>query len=460
MAKCTRCGKGGIGNRLSSSGLCSACLQDDLQKLRVQAGITQKALDEKEAECEALLAENKDLRHKLTPDVLEICANKEKAAKLEAEIEERAKTVKALKEKEKEIAQQIIVANDVVEMESFALYTPKYAFVTSQEYKDRLDEIRAQEKAMIREKSAASCSTEWTVRGSRSEGKKMTNDNIKMLLRSFNNECDAAVTLVKFSNFDRCLDRIRKAFDTINQLGASSDIRLSTNYLRLKVEELTLAYEYQCKKQEEKEALRVLREQQREEAKLAKEIEAARKEAEKEKKHYIQALESVKAQLAACTSESDRAALVEKQDDLVNHLDDMTKKLEDIDYRQSNQRAGYVYIISNIGSFGEGVYKIGMTRRLDPMERVYELGDASVPFMFDVHAMIFSDDAPKLEAALHQAFADRRVNRVNTRREYFRVSLDEIKEVVRKNHDKTVEFIDVPDAQQFRESRLMENATT
>ena len=118
-------------------------------------------------------------------------------------------------------------------------------------------------------------------------------------------------------------------------------------------------------------------------------------------------------------------------------------------------RAGYVYVISNIGSFGPNVYKIGMTRRLDPQDRVDELGDASVPFNFDVHAMIFSDDAPALEASLHRAFEDRKVNMVNTRREFFNVTLDEIKEVVKKNFDKTVEFIDVPDAEQFRISQRM-----
>ena len=129
--------------------------------------------------------------------------------------------------------------------------------------------------------------------------------------------------------------------------------------------------------------------------------------------------------------------------------------LADLDYREANQRAGYVYIISNIGSFGENVYKIGMTRRLDPQERIDELGDASVPFNFDVHAMIFSDDAPALEAALHKAFENRKVNMVNQRREFFNVTLAEIKEVVKKNFDKTVEFIDIPDAEQYRISQKM-----
>ena len=128
------------------------------------------------------------------------------------------------------------------------------------------------------------------------------------------------------------------------------------------------------------------------------------------------------------------------------------KNLENIDYREANKRAGYVYVISNIGSFGEGIYKIGMTRRLEPMDRVDELGDASVPFKFDVHAMIFSDDAPTLENALHKAFDDRKVNMINGRKEFFRVSLEEIEKVVKENHEKLIEFNEVPDAEQYRET--------
>ena len=132
--------------------------------------------------------------------------------------------------------------------------------------------------------------------------------------------------------------------------------------------------------------------------------------------------------------------------------------MEDIDYREANKKAGYVYIISNIGSFGKDVYKIGMTRRLEPMDRVDELGDASVPFKFDVHAMIFSDDAPKLEAALHHAFDNKKVNMINNRKEFFNVKLEEIEQVVKENHDKLVEFIKTPDAEQYRESMILKNA--
>ena len=128
------------------------------------------------------------------------------------------------------------------------------------------------------------------------------------------------------------------------------------------------------------------------------------------------------------------------------------KNLADIDYREANQRVGYVYVISNIGSFGENIYKIGMTRRLNPQERVDELGNASVPFNFDVHAMIFSKDAPALENALHHAFDDRKVNMVNKRREFFNVSLDEIEKVVKENFDGSVEFEKTALAEQYRET--------
>ena len=176
---------------------------------------------------------------------------------------------------------------------------------------------------------------------------------------------------------------------------------------------------------------------------------------EKEQTHYQTAFERLKLQIEQNPNNAD---LLKKKEQLEEHLADINKALTDIDYRQANMRAGYVYIISNIGAFGENVYKIGMTRRLDPQDRVDELGDASVPFNFDVHAMIFSDDAPALENALHKAFESRKLNMVNQRREFFNVTLDEIKEVVRKNFDKTVEFVDTPNAEQYRVSLKMKEA--
>ena len=196
----------------------------------------------------------------------------------------------------------------------------------------------------------------------------------------------------------------------------------------------------------------------REEQKLQREIEEARKKIQKEQNHYQNALEKIERQLETA-SETEKIDILAKKAEIENGLAEIEKNLKDVDYREANAKAGYVYIISNIGAFGENVYKIGMTRRLDPQERIDELGDASVPFNFDVHAMIFSDDAPALEAALHRAFADRKLNMVNQRREFFRVSLDEIKEVVKQNFDKSVEFIEVPPAEQFRVSEKIKQET-
>lgn len=203
--------------------------------------------------------------------------------------------------------------------------------------------------------------------------------------------------------------------------------------------------------------MRELREQEREEKKLQKEIAEQRKKLEKERKQYQKELDSVIEQIKNAEGET-LSALEAKKAELENELGEISKAKQDVDYREANQRAGYVYVISNVGSFGENVFKIGMTRRLDPTERIRELGDASVPFNFDVHAMIFSDDAPALESALHHEFESRKLNLVNQRREFFKCSLEEIKEAILKNYDKTVEFTDFPDAEQYRVSEKMRKA--
>ena len=131
----------------------------------------------------------------------------------------------------------------------------------------------------------------------------------------------------------------------------------------------------------------------------------------------------------------------------------MEKEKENVLEREANARAGFVYVISNIGSFGPGVYKIGMTRRLEPMDRIKELSSASVPFDFDVHAMIFSDNAPELENILHKTFENKSVNRINLRKEFFKVNLEEIEQVVKENFNNTVKFTKVPAATEYRQTQ-------
>jgi len=338
-----------------------------------------------------------------------------------------------------------------IDMMDFAIYVPKYNCMNSQEYSDKIKDIRNKQKQMIKDKKALHFFDGWTLDGSKAKGRAMNNDNMKMYLRAFNNECDVLISKVKFNNFDKIKERIEKCADALDKLNRRNKISVTRSYKQLKIDELHLVHEYNVKKQEEKEAMRAAREEEREKAKLQKEIQEARKKIIKEQNHYENAKEKLLQQLANA-QDSEIEELKLKIKELEDKLTDISKNLSDIDYREANQRAGYVYVISNIGSFGEGVYKIGMTRRLDPQDRVDELGDASVPFKFDVHAMIFSDDAPKLENALHKAFENKKVNMINGRKEFFKVSLDEIEKVVRENHEKLIEFNENADAEQYRET--------
>lgn len=368
--------------------------------------------------------------------------------KLEKEIEELKRIRQSLK-------LDIIELDDKKLFQEFGLYHPQYNFANLDDYKDRLAEIREKQKDMIRFHTAAICETDWKLQGSEQAGKKFIAESIKQILRNFNVECDLVISKVKFSNYENSKERIFKSFEIHNKFNEVRDIKITDSYLRLKIEELNLAFEYQEKRQIEKEIIRQQREEQREMALLAKELEERRLELEKEQNHYQHHLNKVLNQLSLNPSEEKREYLESKKEELLNQLDDIEYALTDLDYREANQRAGYVYIISNIGAFGENIYKIGMTRRLDPNDRIVELSGASVPFKFDIHAMIFSNDAPKLEAELHNHFADKKVNLVNSRKEFFNVSLEEIKQVVCQYHDKSVDFVEVPDAEQYRKSLMM-----
>lgn len=334
----------------------------------------------------------------------------------------------------------------------YGLYKPTFEFANSDLYKEKLKELRDRQKQMIKDDTAVSGDTNWQVNGNAAKGRALVNDNKKLLLRAFNVECDDIVANVKVSNLDRSIERINKISEQISKLGKTMSISITPAYIRSKINEVKLALDYQQKKQEEKERLKELRAQEREEAKVLKEIEEERKRLKKEQTHYENALKSLQAQIE---KNGETPELLEKKAELEKEIGETEKAIKDVDYREANRKAGYVYIISNVGAFGENVYKIGMTRRLEPQERIDELSGASVPFNFDVHALIFTEDAPALEAALHRAFESKKLNKINQRREFFAVTLEEIKEEVRKNFDKTVEWVDIPEAEQYRQSLLL-----
>lgn len=350
---------------------------------------------------------------------------------------------------------QVLVVEEALLLESFALYEPKFKLNASHEYKTRLDGVREFQKALIKNGQAATGNMGWEVNGSKAEGRKLVNDMIKLVVRSFNNEADFCVDNVKFDNIELGDKRIRQSFDACNRLGRVMTVRLSEQYLNLKLDELHLAHEFQVKKQEEKEEAKRMREELREQQKLEQEIRTAREKIAKERKHFAAASRDLQARLLAATTDEDRAALLTKIEEIEAGRADLDKEERVIDYREQNAKAGYVYVISNIGAFGEGVYKIGMTRRLEPMDRIDELGDASVPFWFDVHAMVFSDNAPALEAKLHERFASGRLNKVNGRKEFFRADIIEIEAVIRENYDAVAEVTREAAAEQYRESLRM-----
>ncbi|MDR1805519.1 MAG: DUF4041 domain-containing protein [Clostridium sp.] len=420
-------------------------------------------------EIAALQAEIVRLREQQLPehrqiDLLqaEIVQLQEQQQQLELSLAEKSGELQAVWKSLKEKKAQVIETDETILLQEIGFYTPRYSFLNAELYKARLAVIRQQQKDMAKAGRAVIGAKNWIINGSSAQGNKLVKDMCKLFLRAFNCECDDIVEHVKHNNFEASLKRIAKSASDISNLGSVMQISIAPPYYNLKVEELTLALEYAQKKQQEKEEEKERRAQMREDAKVQRELEQKRKDLEKESNHYENTLTALQGRLEKAEG-VEAEAIKLRIEEAQNKIEEIQKAQKDIDYREANKRAGYVYVISNIGSFGEGVYKIGMTRRLDPMERIFELSDASVPFNFDLHAMIFSEDAPKLETALHTAFEDAKVNMVNQRREFFRVSLDDIKAVVRANYDKIAEFIDIPEAEQFhvsentRKSKIVSN---
>jgi len=257
---------------------------------------------------------------------------------------------------------------------------------------------------------------------------------------------------VNYRNITTMETRIRKAAQAISDLEKLQQCFIADEYVKLKILELRLAHEYEEKLQDEKEEQRRIREQQREEERELRELEREKKEADRQEQRYQEALEKARADVQR-TQGAAHERLNLKIAELERALAEAQDRQRSISQAQLT-KSGHVYVISNIGSFGEHVFKIGMTRRLIPQERIDELGDASVPFEFDVHAIIRTDNAPALENALHHAFDKHRVNRINNRKEFFRASLDEIAAVVRKHHGE-FELTRLAEAEDYRKTAAL-----
>ncbi|QNQ82900.1 DUF4041 domain-containing protein [Lactobacillus sp. PV012] len=392
----------------------------------------------------------------------EISKKQSELSHLNDTISERDNTFKELDKKITTLRSQIIDTSDQLSYEENGLYTPKYNFANSSTFKGRLSEVRDEQKSMIKDGSAVKIIKTLTLNYSESEGKKAQKKNIKQLLRSFNSDCEAAISKVTKSNYDRIAKRISSSFDNLNKLNDANGIRISTEYLDSKLDEARIALEYALKKEEEKEILREQKQRENEERQFRKQLEAEKRKYEKDATHFEQVKELVEDKIQKSTSDVEVESLKKELANLQDKLNAINEKKAKLTNRADNPTAGYVYIISNIGSFGERVFKIGVTRRLDPMDRINELGSASVPFKFDVHALIFSEDAYKLETELHNYFDSKRINKVNKRKEFFKLDIDEIKNILNKHKELTFDFHETPEAPEYRESLLLEkqSATT
>lgn len=339
--------------------------------------------------------------------------------KLDDELKKRQSELKALQK-------EVIVLNDDLDLQEYGFFERKYKFSDSTKYKEELETLRKRQKQLVKDKKAGVIVRPMLLDNSKSKGRAMQNQLIKAMIRGFNGEVDAHLVKVTATNLSKKVDAVVKSFNQLNKMYSRNLVCLSNDYLELKISELQLAVEYELQKLEEKELLREQRAKEREDKKLQAELAAKRKQIEKDRKHFKQMLDNVEELLKTANEEEKEKLnlqLAEYQDKL-SELDELE---EDIDYREGHATAGYVYIISNIGAFGEDVYKIGVTRRLDPMERIRELGSASVPFQFDVHALIFSEEAFSLEKELHNRFEKNKINKVNGRKEYFKVPFSDIK---------------------------------
>ncbi|HDP2141536.1 TPA: DUF4041 domain-containing protein [Staphylococcus aureus] len=284
------------------------------------------------------------------------------------------------------------------------------------------------------------------------ENKRHQNAQAKQIIRLFNVETSQLINKVNSKNIESMQNKIFKSYEGINKIFETDNVRIPETLLDIKLEMLDLMHKYQVKIEDEKIIRREERARLKEIEQAEKEMEKKLKELDKDIRHHNNEIKKLTMYLNNTDLQVEKELYIEKIRELDQSLKDLNSERENVEDRKDNAQSGFVYIISNIGSFGENVYKIGVTRRLEPMDRINELSSASVPFEFDVHALIFSENAFELESKLHEYFKKYKVNKVNGRKEFFKVNINEIKDKVLSEHNSTVQFIDEPKAIQYRET--------
>lgn len=390
-----------------------------------------------------LEAENQNLKTLIEKfNGLEAVEISKMIAASQAELVILAEQVETAKSDLAQARQQIIETDDIALLQEVGIYQYRHPLDDAVAYQGQLKENKAGIKALVKNGKAVETAQGWTVNNSKKEGAKMTRDLSKLMLRAYNSEADNIARTLRPHSLISAISRLDKARETIARLGKIVQLKVTDQYHSLRVYELELTADYLVKVEEDKERQRQERARQREEEKAIREMEVEKRRLEKERTHYQTALEKLR-------EKGDEVAVAEMEAKVA----EIESNITGINNREANIRAGYVYVISNFGSFGQHVVKIGLTRRLEPMDRVRELSDASVPFNFDVHALIFSDDAVGLEKQLHESFEEKRVNLVNLRREFFYVTPEEVQNALQNfGSQQLLEFKQFPEASEWRAS--------
>ena len=348
---------------------------------------------------------------------------------LKVEMERTTKEMEQAKKDFNELQQQL---EDETYVSQCGFYTDLnqlvFTYGSTIEYKQAIENNLQQQKEMIENKTVC----KWQDNALYYNTKKQIENTTKLVIRCFNSECNTTINNMGRSSLETVTRKIQKSFDQINSLVKANKVQMSDEFLKLKLEEAKLVFEQQLKNKEEKELEAQRRAELREQEKLEKEIQKEKDKALKEKQQYLKEMARLAKQKQQTQELLDRIAELEAQ---VNAIDET---IDSLDERGSvTCKAGWVYIISQPGS---DEVKIGTTRRLDPYERINELGSASVPFKFNTHAVLFAEDAFALENQLHKYFNEKRVNKANVRKEFFTVTPQEVAEYVHNNIDKHVEF--------------------
>ncbi|MGV0931013.1 DUF4041 domain-containing protein [Empedobacter brevis] len=410
-------------------------------------------------------------------------------------IKEREETLNDLKDSYSKskilydtLEKQVKLYSEIVEPIEFGVYEPIFNYNHSDDYKLKIKQNTEQQKQLFKNNLAITSFEDhvfynFGYEGFHSAYKKSINDYKKIISIAFNSECDSYISKVRWNNLHLYEQRITDLFYRLNRLSSEfcyfllrqnyeinskkykdfnnfiedyskHKILISDELLRLKIEELKLKHELQLKIHDEKEEEKRIRELIREEEKAQKDYAIAQIRISQSENRIIKEISTKKYELS---KDSQNNLLKLKIEELEKELERLIEEKKRAISMAQLTKAGFVYIISNIGSFGEDVFKIGLTRRLEPRDRIRELSNASVPFQYDVHTLIYSEDAPKLEKDLHKEFEEYKVNLVNNRKEFFKIPMDFLESKIIE-FNLNCNFIRKSEAIQYNESLKLKNS--